>query len=231
MPGVGFDVVPTDCLAAHVARKLPHAHRLHLGISGLRLVSRGSARTLIQHLGRPIRARRGGKLVTLPTAAREHYFDFGAGSRCGCAVDWGDIVTAYYTTGVPDVTTYFERTPGLQAGLWTRNESAYVLGLAPVRACLELASQWLPKGPTAEQRSKARAVIVAEAEAPDGRRVCARLETPDVYAFTACCAVRIASCVALGHWEAGFQTPARVFGSEFVLQLPDVVRHDVSVRN
>jgi short subunit dehydrogenase-like uncharacterized protein len=231
MPGVGFDVVPTDCLAAYVTQKLPGTHQLHLGISGLRHVSRGSARTLVQHLGRPIRARRGGQLVTLSAAASEHYFDFGAGRRPGCAVDWGDIVSAYYSTGVPNVTTYFERTAALQAGLWARQESAYVLGLAPVRACLEIASQWLPEGPTALQRSKARTVIVAEAEAPGGRHLCARLETPDVYDFTADCAALIASRVALGSWERGFQTPARVFGSEFVLHLPDVVRHDLSARN
>jgi short subunit dehydrogenase-like uncharacterized protein len=229
MPGVGFDVVPTDCLAAYVARKLPRAHQLHVGISGLRYMSRGSARTLAQHLGRPIRARRSGGLVALQTGATEHYFDFGVGLRCGCAVDWADVVTAYYSTGIPDVTTYFEKTPALQAGLWTRQESVYLLGLAPVRVCLELARQWLPEGPTAEQRSNARAVIVAEAKAPDGRRACARLETPEVYDFTAVCAVRIAGRVALGNWEPGFQTPSRVFGSEFVLQLPGVLRNDLVV--
>jgi len=90
-----------------------------------------------------------------------------------------------------------------------------------------MASRWLPEGPTAEQRSRARAVLVAEAEGPGGQTVVARLETPEVYEFTASCALQIALQVALGNWEPGFQTPARVFGSEFILQLPGVVRHDL----
>ena len=41
MPGVGFDVVPSDCLAAHVVARLPNAARLRLSIGGLTKASRG----------------------------------------------------------------------------------------------------------------------------------------------------------------------------------------------
>jgi len=228
MPGVGFDVVPSDCLAVHLWRRLPEARSLRLGIFGLRHISRGSARTLVQHLSRPIRARRNGRLVPVPEYAREHRFDLGDGLRPACAVDWGDIVTAYYSTGISDVTTYFEATPALRAALLARDNRAYLLRTPPVQACLELATNWLPPGPTPAQRSQAHATLVAEAESESGARVCSRLQTPEVYAFTAQCAARVVAWVVQGNWEPGFQTPARVFGSEFILRLPGVVRHDLA---
>ena len=178
MPGIGFDVVPSDCLALHLSKRLPGASALRLGISGLRHLSRGSARTLVQHLSRPIRARKAGQLVALPVEEREHSFDFGDGPKSACAVDWGDIVTAFYSTGIPDVATYFEATVALRAGLLARSDAAFLLGTPPVQACLELASNWLPPGPTAAQRSRAHAILVGEAVAGSGARVCSRLRTP-----------------------------------------------------
>ena len=55
MPGAGFDVVPSDCLALHMARRVRGARRLMLGISGLEVISRGSFRTLADGAGQSIR--------------------------------------------------------------------------------------------------------------------------------------------------------------------------------
>jgi short subunit dehydrogenase-like uncharacterized protein len=59
MPGVGFDVVPSDCLAAHLQRRLPDAVALTLAISGLGKASRGTAKTSIESIARASRARGG----------------------------------------------------------------------------------------------------------------------------------------------------------------------------
>src|SRR5687768_6337878 len=46
LPGVGFDVVPSDCLAAHLKTRLPDATHLVLGIMGLGgKISHGTATT------------------------------------------------------------------------------------------------------------------------------------------------------------------------------------------
>src|SRR5690606_35660895 len=49
LPGVGFDVVPTDCLAAHLKRRLPPATRLALAFQGAGGVSRGTALTAVEN--------------------------------------------------------------------------------------------------------------------------------------------------------------------------------------
>ncbi len=48
LPAVGFDVVPTDCLAALLAERLPGAQRLELAFAFTGLMSRGTAKTMLE---------------------------------------------------------------------------------------------------------------------------------------------------------------------------------------
>src|SRR5678815_3268699 len=53
MPGGGFDVVPTDCLAAHLKQRLPDATHLRLFLRGVGAgVSRGTAKSAIENMHR-----------------------------------------------------------------------------------------------------------------------------------------------------------------------------------
>lgn len=228
MPAVGFDVVPSDCLAAHVARRLPGASRLEIGIAAMGFLTPGSAKAFLEYAGEPIRVRRGGVLVGVAPGSLERPFDFGEGPRPSSAVSWGDTATAWYTTGIPDVTTYFEVTPRLRAGLAACLTWGRVLGSGPVQALMQAFADMLPEGPTPEQRRSRRMVIVAEAEDPAGRRVASRLFTPESYTFTAMTAPRIAERVVRGDLEPGFQTPARVYGADFVLSFEGVRREDLA---
>jgi short subunit dehydrogenase-like uncharacterized protein len=60
---------------------------------------------------------------------------------------------------------------------------------------------------------------VAEAEDSWRRRSSARLETPDGYSFTAEAATTIARRIMRGDFLPGFQTPAKMYGADFVLGL------------
>ena len=76
MPGVGFDVVPSDCLAAHMKRRMPDAVKLTLALSGLNSASRGTAKTGVESISLGTRVRRGGKIVSVSEPIVET-FDFG----------------------------------------------------------------------------------------------------------------------------------------------------------
>lgn len=229
MPGAGFIVAPSDCLAAHVAARLPGARRLRLGISGSRLVSRGSARTLASLVSEGVQVRRDGDLILLPWGGLERAFDFGRGPRPCLAVSWADVYTAGLTTGIPDVEVYlevesWERALFLGSRLfasWYRTPLGQTLAEAQVRL--------LPEGPTAAERARSHRVLVAEAEDGQGRRARSRLHTPEAYTFTAMTAVEAAVRTLRGEVQAaaGFQTPAQVFGADFVLRFAGVVREDL----
>ena len=52
VPAVGFDVVPSDCLAAMLAQRLPEATHLILALTGTGTVSPGTAKTMVEGLAR-----------------------------------------------------------------------------------------------------------------------------------------------------------------------------------
>jgi short subunit dehydrogenase-like uncharacterized protein len=228
LPGVGFDVVPSDCLAAHVARRLPGATRLFLGLRGMELLTRGSAVTIVESLGAMSRVRRDGRIVTVTPGTLERSFDFGDGPSTGTCIGWGDVATAYYTTGIPNIEVYFEAIAPVRATLLNTRFFGWLYALPLWRAWLTAGARLLPEGPTAEERAAVQMVVVAEVEDGRGGRAVSRLHTPEAYTLTAASATAIARRVLAGDVEPGFQTPGRHFGPDLVLTLPNVTREDLA---
>lgn len=227
MPGTGFDVVPSDCLAAHVAARLPGATTLRLGLTGLAFATRGSASTLAEHAGIGVNVRRGGVITPVAPGALRRRFDFGDGPRDCCNVSWGDVAAAYYTTGIPDIAVYFEATPAVETMLLASRTLGWMLRSAPWQVWLKAHAALLPEGPSAAERAPRAMVIVAEASDGAGRRARARLRTPEAYTFTGTIAAAIARRVLRGDCEPGFQTPGRVYGADYVLGFSGVSREDL----
>ncbi len=226
MPSVGFDVVPSDCLALHVTRRASAPVRLFIGLSGLDLLTRGSARTIAQQVGDPVWVRRGGVLGRVPPGSVARELDYGAGLRKSIAVTWGDVVSAYYSTGVPDITVYSEATPAVRMHHALIRSFGWAIPLTPWRQMLEAGTEWMPEGPSDFERMTRQTIIVAEVEDADGRVFSSRIRTADAYSVTAMTATAIASRLLAGDLRPGFQTPARVYGADFPLSLPGVHRED-----
>ena len=212
MPAVGFMVVPSDCLLAHLVERLPSARRLWLGISRSRLVSRGSARTLAALAADGVQVRRDGVLRRVRAGTRERVFDFGAGYRRCAAVSWADLFSAWHTTGIADIETYLEVSPLERAAFEWGRWYGPLLASAPGQAALQAQVALLPEGPSARERARARRVLVADVADDEGGRACARLTTPDSYDCTASAAVAVVRRVLAGHHRPGYRTPAGVYG-------------------
>jgi short subunit dehydrogenase-like uncharacterized protein len=228
LPGVGHAVVASDCLAVHTAARVPNASVLRLAIGGLAQLSRGSTRALVSHAGEPVRVREHGRLRALDGPSRERRFDFGNGPRPALSVGWADLATAYHSTRIPNIETYFEAIPMLRAMLVANRVFASLLRSPFARAAMLAQCELLPEGPDADERAARRSVIVAEVEDPDGHRAESRLFTPEVYASTAEAAVAVADRVLAGAVASGFQTPGGALGGDFVLSLPGVIRQDLA---
>jgi short subunit dehydrogenase-like uncharacterized protein len=227
MPAVGFEVVPSDCLAAHVARRLRGARRLTLGLTGFRFATRGSAKSFLEQAGRDILIRRHGAITSVAPGSLQREFDYGDGPRPSFNFTWGDVVCAYYTTGIPNIEVYFEATPIFRGALMANRYFGWLLPTAPWQTWLKLYADLLPEGPSERERAAVQMAIVAEAEDGRGRRVRSRLHTPQAYTFTGMTAPAIAHRVLQGDMETGFQTPGRVYGADFVLSFASVSREDV----
>lgn len=228
MPAVGFDVVPSDCLALHVTRRLRGAKRLHIGVTGLDVGSRGSLRTVANGVGRPALVRRGGALLPISPASLQRHFDFGDGPRASFALGWGDVATAHRTTGALDVTVYYEAIPVLRWMTAVNQGFSWLLATPGGRRLLDLNIDLLPEGPTDAQRALGRCAIVVEAEDGRGRIARSRIRTKEAYTFTCESALEIARRALAGDVEPGFQTPARVYGADFVMRFEGVTREDLA---
>ncbi|MEY4550036.1 MAG: hypothetical protein RL685_6231 [Pseudomonadota bacterium] len=222
LPGAGFDVVPSDCLCAHVASRVARPRVLRVAISGLELASPGSSATLTAELGRPTRVRRAGRLTELPRNTFTRPFDFGGGKRACAAVSWGDLASAHLTTGIENVETYFELTPPVAAMLQASAFGAWFFALPGMRDNLRRQAKRWTSEPSAAQRAARQATIVVEVEDANGRTHAARLRTPEAYTLTAVVAAEILRRVAGGDWEPGFQTPGRLFGPQLILGMDGV---------
>jgi short subunit dehydrogenase-like uncharacterized protein len=227
LPAVGFEVAASDALAGHVARRLPGAQRLQLGISGLDLISRGSAKTMLGLAGEPIRVRRDGAIVAEPRLL-EARFDFGEGPRSALAVSWGDVVTASRTTGIPNIEVYLEATPTVMGALLFQRSFGWALRQGLGRSLAQIAIGSLRPGLVSGPQVGRNAILVARAEDGAGRRSESRLVTPEAYHFSAAVALAIAQRVLGGAVRPGFQTPAALLGPDFVVELSGVTRCDLA---
>ncbi len=227
LPGVGFDVIPSDGLAAHLARRLPGAARLTLAFKGIGQPSRGTALTALEglHLGGMIR--RGGKLVRVPAAWRTRDFDFGRGPLTCMTIPWGDVWTAWHSTGIPDIEVYMAASPGMRAFARASRSLGPLLGSRPVQRALQALVRSRLTGPDAAARARGRSLLHGEVEHADGRRASARITTPEAYAFTALAAVECAERVLAGRAPSGFQTPSLAFGPDLALSIAGVERVDL----
>ena len=227
LPGAGFDVVPSDCLAAHVAARVPGAGRLRLSIGGLSKASRGTMKTMLEGVGTGVRVRRNGSIVQGDPRLRQSA-DFGEGARATLGVPRGDVSTAWRSTGIPDIEVFFEATRQMEMMTALPTGVRRVMTRGPVLHFLQRqVDRRLPPGPTAEERESGRSTILAEAwDASDGH-ASSLLITPEPYLLTARTAVEIARRAAEGAAVPGYQTPATAYGPDFILTFDGVRRTDV----
>ena len=231
LPGIGFDVVPSDCLAAHVAARVGRPQAACASRSPPAARPRTAPRRPpSRRSATQLRVRRGGKLVALPSGSLSRSFDFGQGPVACVGVPMGDVVTAAQSTGADDVEVYMRGSGALRFALRASQWLGPIVSSGPVQRALGRWIDRLPEGPSEEERLTTRARVVAEAES-DGRVARARLETPSGYETTRLAGVEAARRILAGEAKPGFQTPATAFGADFVLALPGVKREDLDVES
>ena len=234
LPGVGFDVVPSDCLAAHVARRLPSATHLAIAIQGTTRMSRGTALTSLEGFsaGRGSGAvRAGGRITRVAPTWKSRVVDLGAGPVRVTTMPWGDVSTAFHSTGIPNVEVYMAIPAALRRLMRYGKPVLPLLASAPLRRWLEKRVKRGPPGPNAQQRERGWSRFWAEARDDSGRTATARLSAPEGYELTVRTSLECVRRVMSGDWRAGFQTPSKAYGPDLVLAIAGVRREDVASEN
>lgn len=214
LPGSGFDVVPTDCLAALLAEALPGADRLTLAFRGFR-PSPGTAKTMLEGIRDGGRVRAGGRLLRVPPAWKTREIPFSDRTRSAMTVPWGDLATAWRSTGIGNIETYAAASPRAISTARRIGRFSRLLGLGPLRALLERGIGARVSGPSREERKNELSRIWGRVDAPDGAFVEGRMTTLEGYAFTAESSVACAREVLARRVGPGVWTPSRAFGPHF----------------
>ncbi len=225
MPGVGFDVVPSDCLARHLKDRLPSATNLTLAFYGLGRISHGTQATMTMNVGRGGAVRRGGEITSVPAAWKTREIDFGDVQKKGVTIPWGDVATAFYSTGIPNIEVY-TIVPEQQLKLLKLSRYlGWLLATAPVQSILQ--KQIPAGGPSDEERANGKTYLWGEATDAAGNKVEARQFGMEGYTMTALTALKIAEKILAGNFCAGFQTPAKCYGADLILEIEGVERTDI----
>jgi short subunit dehydrogenase-like uncharacterized protein len=221
LPGVGFDVVPTDCLAAMLKRELPSATHLKLAFtSRYGKLSPGTSKTIIESLPEGGRIRKDGKIVNVPAAYRTDVIPFTEDlSATAATISWGDVSTAFYSTGIPDIEVFLGVSDKQLKQMKMPGILRWLIGTKPVQAILKAHVARRVKGPTDEERARDETLLYGEVRDAAGNRVAMRLRTREAYTLTAESAVTATVRVVTGNLAPGAYTPSMAFGAGFVLEL------------
>jgi short subunit dehydrogenase-like uncharacterized protein len=228
LPGVGFDVVPSDCLAAHLKRRLPDASWLKLAFESTGGLSRGTATTMVENLGRGGAIRRNGRILPVAAAWKTRVVDLGAGPVSVTSIPWGDVATAWYSTGIPDIEVYTRMSAGRRRAVIATRYLGRLLATRPVQRWLKTRIRSAAPGPGERARAQGRSRILGEAGNAAGSVVRSRLSGPEGYTLTMYSAVAAVERVLAGQAKPGFQTPSLAFGPDFALAIEGVSREDLA---
>jgi short subunit dehydrogenase-like uncharacterized protein len=220
LPAVGFDVVPSDCLAAMLARRLSGACRLELAFVFTGSMSPGTAKTTVEAIPRGGRVRIGGRIEHVPTAWKTLEVPFPGGTRWAMTVPWGDVASAWHTTGIPDIEVYVAVPPGQIRWIRRARPLLGVVGWAPVRRVAQWWIRCFLSGPSPQALDQSTAAFWGRVTDGQGRHVEATLQTPGGYPLTVWAALASLERVLAGGVAPGFATPAKAFGPEFILEHP-----------
>ncbi|RMF29758.1 MAG: hypothetical protein D6765_04035, partial [Bacteroidetes bacterium] len=226
LPGTGLDVVPTDCLALYLKKQLPDARLLQLAFKSLGRFSRGTAKTMIENLGESGAVRVEGKIRREPIGKRTLRVPFPDGKSFVMSIPWGDVSTAYHSTGIPNIEVYMALPPSLHRRLRWQRYFNWLLRTRLVRNLARRKVEQGPPGPTDAEREKGRCYYWGRVSNLSGDTREARLTTVEGYTLTAHCTLLIARKVLEGNFKPGFQTPARAYGENLILEVEGTSRED-----
>lgn len=227
MPGTGFDVVPSDCLAAYLKQQLPDATSLKLAFTSLGRMSRGTSLTMVENLGAGGAVRKNGKITKVKNAHHVQEFPFGEKKILCATIPWGDVSTAWYSTGIPNIETYMSASPSIVKSMRMGNYIGWLLSTSFVQKYLKAQVNKRKPGPDETERKNGYSLFYGEVLNAKGEKKSAGLKTLEGYSLTAATAVNIAEKVLNGNFKTGYMTPSLAYGADLILETEGTKRYDI----
>ncbi|MBV1908242.1 MAG: saccharopine dehydrogenase NADP-binding domain-containing protein [Kangiellaceae bacterium] len=218
-PGVGFDVVPTDCLASELKHKMPDATHLALGFDSGSSLSPGTAKTSIEGIAFGGRIRKDGKITQVPLAYKQRTIDFGNGKKNAVTISWGDVSTAFYSTGIPNIEVYIPISPKGAKNMGKMNWFRWLVKIPFIQNKMKAQIEQKSKGPNQQQRDKLNTFLWGEVKNASGETLTARLETCNGYQLTYLAALEVNQYLVDNQPKGGTYTPTQLINNKLVQKI------------
>lgn len=228
MPGTGFDVVPSDCLAVHLKNRLPSATHLQLAFAMVPGgMSRGTKKSMTESLGFGGIMRKDNELVPFTLGKDVLELDFGKFTTKTTRIQWGDISTAWRSTGIPNIEVFAGADEKAISNLKLSNYLGWLLRKRWLKDFILGQIDKGKSGPSQHDLHKGKCYLRGTVWDAEGNIRTSLFNGPNAYLLTAKTAVLIAEKVMTGKFDAGYKTPAMQYGADLILEIHDTVRMDL----
>lgn len=220
--GLGFDVMPTDAMAAKIKQALPDASHLLIGLDGPNDMSRGSMKEFFEQIGeQPFWVRTNGVLIA--SKPKTAYMDFGNGRKLNSTIAWGDTASAYHSTGIPNIEVYAAVTKSDWLTIKLLNAFSFIFKSKAIQSLLNTALDKFMTGPDERTREQGLSYLFAEGTNPSKQKVRVYMTAPTAYKITYLGAVQAIKYILENPTkQGGYYTPAQLLGIDTITQIEGV---------
>lgn len=223
LPGAGFDVVPTDCLAAMLHQRLPDANELWLAWHATKdRASRGTMKTVVEGLGTGGAIRKNGKIIIVSQLFDVREIPYSVGPRLSVTIPWGDVSTAFHSTGIPNIRVYKSMSPRLVSRLRRFGWLLPLARLRPINRFLQRRVDRVP-GPNAKEREEGRTYLWGRVTNAKGEEATMTITVREGYRFTVLSSLAAIERILSSPRRPGAFTPSRLLGADFVKEIDGTV--------
>jgi short subunit dehydrogenase-like uncharacterized protein len=216
MPGVGFDVVATDCLAAKLNTLIENPTHLEMAFCGDGGASPGTAKTFVEMLPDGGRVRANGQITKVPAAAVRRSVAFSDRTEWCMSIPWGDISTAYSTTSIPNITVL---TAVPRAAAFITRLTSPLMAIMKPQGVQNKLKQLVEKhvhGPDQPTRESGCMRLWGKVTNVNGESAEQWLDLLDGYDFTVHASLAVMEHLLEQTPPAGYHTPAGAYGYQLI---------------
>ena len=185
-------------------------------------MSRGTAKSTIGRLGTPNLIRQNGEIVPVKFGHKSFELVYKNKKWSATSIPWGDIFTAFHTTGIPNTEVFYVLPKSLKYYPFIQNNLGWLVGQSWFKKLLIKRIDNGPSGPTTSQRVIASSIVQGRVTNGAKESMTATLTGPDGYNITADASLLIVNKIFNQQFKPGFRTPASVYGWELVQEIPGV---------
>ena len=223
-PGVAFDVVPTEAIAAKLKEALPDANSLVLGLDSDRTLSPGSAITLLKGIGDPnltvYMRREAAHLVKANRPLiRRFAFASGQSAKPAMSVTWADLNAAFYSTQIPNITVFIAANLSNRVTFALAHHLRFLYRNQSVQNMMRRVIKRFVKGPSREVRESGSTQLFGIVTNADGEERRLDLTVAQGYKFTYLAALAIVEHSLAQEADGGYYTPSMLVGAELTTEL------------